>query len=160
MLTLSLTSAGENDVSIILGTPPTISGTVAGQTTTDLATIAPFSGVTIADANPNQTETVTVTLSAAANGTLSNLGGGSYDATTGVYTDTGTVAAVTAALDGLVFTPTANQVAPGLTVTTSFTISDKDSAGAYRHQQHDDRRRHRRGRSPDDHRHRCGPADE
>ncbi len=37
VLTLSLTSAGENDVSIILGTPPTISGTVAGQSTTDLA---------------------------------------------------------------------------------------------------------------------------
>ena len=129
VLTLSLTSAAENDVSIILGTPPTISGTVAGQAMTDLQTIAPFSGVTIADANPNQTETVTVTLSAAANGTLSNLGGGSYDAATGVYTDTGTAAAVTAALDGLVFTPTANQVAPGLTVTTGFTISDKDTAG-------------------------------
>ncbi len=128
-LTLSLTNAGENDVSITLFPPPTISGTVAGQATTDLATIAPFSGVTIADTNAGQTESVTVTLSAAANGTLSNLGGGSYNATTGVYTDTGTATAVTAALDGLVFTPTANQVAPGQTVTTTFTISDKDTLG-------------------------------
>jgi serralysin len=130
VLTLSLTNAGTNNVSILLSPPPTISGTVAGQATTDLATIAPFSKVTVADTNANQTETVTVTLSTPANGTLSNLGGGTYNAATGIYTDTGTAAAVTAALDALVFVPTANQVTPGLTVTTGFTISDKDTVGA------------------------------
>jgi plastocyanin len=108
---------------------PTVSGTVAGQTVTDQTPIAPFTQVTIADAN-GQTETVTVTLSAVENGVLSNLGDGSYDASTGVYTDVGTPAAVTAALDGLVFTPTAHQVAPGRTVSTFFIITDTDTAGA------------------------------
>jgi hypothetical protein len=107
-----------------------INGTVAGQTVTDPATIDPFSNVVVADTDISQTETVTVTLSATANGTLSNLGGGSYDSTTGVYTDTGSASQVTAALDELVFTPTADQVAPGQTVTTTFTITDTDTAGA------------------------------
>ena len=121
----STTTVVATDVAV----PPTIAGTIAGQPTTDLATIAPFSKVTIADLNLGQTETVTVTLSAVANGTLSNLGGGSYSAMTGVYTDTGTAAVVTAALDALVFTPTANQVVAGQTVNTSFTIADTDTAG-------------------------------
>ena len=73
---------------------------------------------------------MTITLSDAANGMLSN--GGSYDAASGVLTVTGTAAAVTAVLDGLVFTPTAEDVAPGqtITITTTFTINDTDTAGA------------------------------
>jgi hypothetical protein len=109
--------------------PPTISGSVAGQTVSDEATITPFSNVTIADSNAGQTDTVTVTLSAAANGTLSNLGGFILTSTPGVYSYANTAAAVTTALDGLVFDPTLFQAAPGQSVTTTFTINVTDTAG-------------------------------
>jgi uncharacterized repeat protein (TIGR03803 family) len=107
----------------------TITGTAAGQAVTDQATLSPFSRVTVADGNSGQIETATVTLSAATNGTLSNLAGGAYDAIQGVYTITGAPATVTTALDGLVFTPAIHQVAAGQTVTTSFTINVTDTAG-------------------------------
>jgi hypothetical protein len=107
---------------------PVITGTAANQAVTDATTIDPFSSVTLTDGNSGQTDTVTITLSNAANGTLSNLANGNFAA--GVYTDTGTTAQVTGALDGLVFIPTDHQVPPGQTVTTTFTIKDTDTAGA------------------------------
>jgi hypothetical protein len=109
--------------------PPTIAGSVAGRTTTDLAAVAPFSKVSLGDPNIGQTETVMVSLSAAANGVLGNLGSGSYNSATGVYTVIGSATAVTAALDALVFTPTPHQNKAGQTVTTTFAISDTDTAG-------------------------------
>ena len=108
---------------------PTISGSLGGQTVSSPGSIAPFSGVVIGDRNFGQTETVTVRLSAPTNGTLTNLGGGSYNATTGIYTIVGSAAAVTTAVDGLVFVPKSGQM-PGQTVTTGFSISDTDTASA------------------------------
>ena len=110
---------------------PQIAGTVAGQVIADQQTIQPFSKATVTETDGSTpTLTLTVTLSSAANGALSNLGGGSYNATTGVYTVSGSASAVTTALDGLVFTPTANQVLPGQAVTTTFTIAANDGIAA------------------------------
>ncbi len=103
---------------------PTITGVVAGRTTTSEAALNPFANVTIGDANPGATETLTITLSGSG-GTLagSGLTGGS-----GGYTLSGTAAAVTAELDALSFTPTAGQ--PGTSGTTTFTLADASSAFA------------------------------
>ncbi|HEX4368574.1 MAG TPA: Hint domain-containing protein [Rhodopila sp.] len=128
-LSQSATDSTTSVVATAVNDDPVITGTIAGQTTTDEATLSPFSGVGISDADVGQTETVTVTLSNTANGTLSNLDGGSYDSGTGVYSITGSDAAVTTALDGLVFTPTTHQVPPGGSVTTTFTIAATDTAG-------------------------------
>jgi hypothetical protein len=120
-----------NDTATIVTTavndPPTISGTVAGQATTDRATLAPFSGVTISDPDVGVSENVTITLASGgvatdADGTLA----GTDLTKTGVGTyalTAGSPANVTALLDGLVFTPTAGQVAVGSSVTTTATIS-------------------------------------
>ena len=115
-----------------LNTTLTVSGTVANQSTSDASSVPPFKpfqNAAINDLNSGQTEVVTVTLSAPASGKLtSNVG--SYNTTTGVYTVSGTVATLTAALDGLVFSPNPDQAAAGQTVTISFAINVTDTAGA------------------------------
>jgi hypothetical protein len=82
----------------------------------------PFNGVTISDANSGATDTLTITL-AGAGGTLS--GAGLSGGAGGVYTLSGTAAAITSELDVLVFTPKAG--APSSYSTTTFTLSDRSS---------------------------------
>lgn len=125
------TSDSATSVAVQSGTvAPTITGALAGQVVTAPGAIQPFGSVTINDGNPGQTETVTVTLSAPANGVLSNLGGGAYNSATGVWSATGSATQVTAALEGLVFTPTASLVTAGAMLATSATIATTDTAGA------------------------------
>lgn len=119
---------GTNTLPALTGTAPIISGTQAGQIVAAQETLSPFANVIIGEPGVGQTETVTVTLSSTIDGALTNPGGGSYDATTGIYTDAGSADAITAALRGLVFTPSAAIVTPGHTIVAGFTISDTNTA--------------------------------
>ena len=144
----------------IFAPPIAITGTAAGQATTDLTTIAPFSKVTITDSNISQTETVTVTLSAVANGTLSNLGGGSYNSVTRrLYRHWHRRCGHRCARRPGVY---ANRQSGGTWPDRHHRLYHHGHrhGGGYRHRQHDNRRRHRRGRSPDYRRHDRGPADD
>ncbi|WP_428493261.1 hypothetical protein [Rhodopila sp.] len=121
------TVAGNGEVTIAPLSAPVIAGTVANQATTGKTPIDPFAHVSVTDPNSGTpSETVTVAPSSTANGTLSdpNAGDGG-SSSNGVYTITGSAAAVTAALDGLVFIPAASNQS----VTTTFTITDTDSLG-------------------------------
>ena len=112
-------SAGDSNSS------PTISGSVAGQAISDNATIRPFTGVTIVDADvPAQTQAVSVTLDTAAKGSFTALGGFT-NVGGGVYTFSGTAAAATTAIRGLVFAPTATYPM-GTITTTTLTINTND----------------------------------
>jgi hypothetical protein len=108
--------------------PPTISGTVANQQGIPFIPIHLFGSVVIGDMNVGQKETVTVTSSSPAplglNGILFDphaATDGSHYAN-GVYTVTGSAAAVTADLRGLEFT--------AILGATDFTIKVTDTAGA------------------------------
>ncbi|HEY0225698.1 MAG TPA: Hint domain-containing protein, partial [Mycobacterium sp.] len=109
---------------------PSISGTIGGQTLADDATLLPFAGVTVTDPDIGASETVTITLTNGgsatdADGTLS--GETLIENGVGTYMlIAGTPAAVTTALEALVFTPTLHQVASGDVVTTGFTLAVTD----------------------------------
>ena len=121
---------------------------INGVTTTpitDRQTATPFSGVTLGDPNFNPNESVTIQVSyraptsdfaggyrfnssgdTDANGTFAPMAG-LTETGPGTYTLTsGTPAAVQAALQALVFQPTAHQVTPGNSVKTYFDIVVQD----------------------------------
>lgn len=99
---------------------PTISGTIAGQQVLNNASLAPFANVSFADVD-SSVIAAQITLGNPAQGTLTNLGAGHYDSTTGVYIVTGSPAAVTSIVDGLVFAP-----AVGSSGMATFTIVAND----------------------------------
>jgi hypothetical protein len=106
----------------------TITGTQAAETTTDAVAVDPFSTVTIANpANPIGTATVMIQ-GATYNGAVSNLGSGTLSADGSTYTVTGTPAQIQAALQGLVFTPVANEVPVGQSVQSTLSLFVGDAA--------------------------------
>ncbi|HWE02692.1 MAG TPA: YDG domain-containing protein [Tepidisphaeraceae bacterium] len=112
----------------VIEVSPTMTGAAAGVAVADNKTIAPLSKVVIGDVIATHGETVTVTLAEPTYGSLTVGTTGFVAVAPGVYTLTGTPAAVTKAIDGLIFVPTRNLVVPGGTVTENFTVSDFDGA--------------------------------
>jgi hypothetical protein len=109
---------------------PTIDGVVAAQIIGDNQTVQPFADVVIAKPDgPDQLLTATLILSNAANGAFSAsslTAAGVTPLGFGVYTLSGSAAELTGALQQLVFVPTLNQLAPGGTTVTIFTLSIAD----------------------------------
>ncbi|WP_165820083.1 hypothetical protein [Microvirga sp. KLBC 81] len=108
---------------------PVIGGADAPVTVTiaDTEMASPFADVTITDDSP--TVTVTIAMDTASEGEFSNLGIGTYNRTTGVYTVTGTAAEVQAAIRALQFSPEDRTAPAGSVQTTNFAISIVDSKG-------------------------------
>jgi Protein of unknown function (DUF3383) len=108
--------------------PPIISGTVAGQSTRSGQPDTPFSSATIADPNIDTKDSVSINVTGGG-GTLADGAGfnGLMKSASGVYTLSGTAAAITRELAALVFTPNT------LSATTTFTLVDTTSVGTSAH---------------------------
>jgi fimbrial isopeptide formation D2 family protein len=114
----------------VVNTAPTLVGLPALEAARDDTALLPFGGIMVTDPDTGQQQTLQITLSSPANGVLTSLGTGRYDASTGMYTVTGTADAVTTAAAALRFVPTRHQTSLGQQVPTDFSVQVHDSAGA------------------------------
>ncbi len=141
-LSLAVSNAGYGPVTASTGVtatavndPPTLSGVPAGVSGTDNASVSPLAGASVADPDLGASETVTLTLASAgatgdATGTLSGTGLRETAPGSGVYTLSGSPQAVTSALHAVVFSPSAHQVAPGSSVSTTLSVAVSNDGGA------------------------------
>ena len=113
----------------VADTPPVLAGLPSLTSTTDDTSVAPLTSLTLADPDAGQVLSAQVMLSTAGDGLLTNLGGGQYDAALGRYQVSGPVDAVQAALRGLIFVPTAHQLAFGAARATTLMVQVSDGAG-------------------------------
>ena len=126
---------GGTDITVVQGTnvAPVFSGLVSGQTGLDFFSTHPFATATISDADQGVQDSITIVLDGSnglatdANGTLS--GTGLTKIGVGTYTlAAASPAALTAELQGLLFTPTRGEVGPGQHVTTTFKLTASQTA--------------------------------
>jgi Ca2+-binding RTX toxin-like protein len=104
-------------------TAPSIAGAGSTPTITDKAAATPFSGLSFTDAEGDG-GSIGITYTSA-NGSLSGAG---LTGSAGSYTLSGASSAeLTSRLQALVFTPAANQIAPGGTVQTAFVLTPRDA---------------------------------
>ncbi len=124
--TTTVVSTSVNDL-------PSITGAAAAQAVNDNATVAPFTLVTVVDPDPGQALSIEVLLDSAAKGVftpLSLIASGFISAGGGSYTRSGTAPQLTTAIRQLVFDPTNDRVAVGLTETTTFSLTVDDDASS------------------------------
>ena len=127
--------AGGVTASIVVNvadTVPVLSSIVPTTTVADTQVAAPLAGVRVTDPDLAglQMQSVTVTVDHPEHGTLAGLGSGSYDPASGIYRLTGTAQQIASALSALSFAPARYLAAPGAAITTRFSVTDTDAAGA------------------------------
>ena len=108
----------------LLALRPTISGTMAGQTTGSGQPDTPFSSVTIKSRNIDASDSLSIQITGGG-GALADSAGfsGLTESAAGVYLLSGTDSAITSELDALVFTPNT------FSATTTLTLTDTTSVG-------------------------------
>lgn len=106
---------------------PSILPTTATNTYTEGAGSVTVPTVTVTDPDPGDVVTATLTLSAPTSGTLSISGGATYNVSTGVWSLSGTVADVNAALAAITFTPSTDN---DVDVTIAVNVADSGADGA------------------------------
>ena len=104
---------------------PSITGTQANQATNDLTAVAPFTNVVLSDPNAGADITAQVTYPTYT-GTLTAPAVGTLTPSGAIWLDTGSPAAVQAALRGLVYTPIPHLAVPGQALNPVFTITVND----------------------------------
>ena len=106
--------------------PPGLSGTESGQTVYDNSTVAPFAQVAIQSHNGNPV-TILIRLQATNDiqGQFNNLGSFSKNSSVSpaIYSFSGTSESATAAIDALLFQPTANRINGSSTDTATFGLT-------------------------------------
>ncbi len=121
------TTATSSSFSVTVDTPivaPQITGGATLSVRSEAAS-TPFATAAVLDPNAGSLDTLTILLSDGGVGGV--LSGAGLSGNKGAYTISGTAQQVTAALQALVFTPAAG--APGLALTTTFTLKVKGSVG-------------------------------
>jgi len=122
------TFGGAGDLAITVTPKPIISGTVTGQHIDSTQTTQPFAHIQISDPlAPAQTSGYAEISVSGGAGTWSNIGSGFIGGNGDYYID-GNAAAVTAALQALVFTPTLSSINADAPQTLTFSLMFNDGA--------------------------------
>jgi len=112
-------------VTVATNAAPVIRNAAPGQAVIPGVPVRLFTGLLLQDADTGQTETLTIQFADPGAGTLRSMGPGRYDPVSGLFTSTGTLAALMAEAAGLVFTAASRAIA----AETLVTITIDDGAG-------------------------------